>query len=433
MGFLIVFGTVFVLLVLSIGQPRELDQASNILTDLERGSINSVVTLQKFKRESHSEELLVEEYLWQACPIHEWSAEFDGENPQISEECLSAFGEYMKREARVLGRESILQLIIFNDPMTYERIFRDPLGDRERVLEALSRPECQFTDNELIRWELKETCHADAFANYINFLRVCKYEGYLSRWIALKEDDYALFGIRPDRDPWDDLESEDKLLLLKKHLEHSWARDQCERSGLPNLEFKSDSADTDFYQMLELVGQRVSEGEPVLSDDSIGTFQENSNKADAAEQFLLAIAARLGDEWASHEYTGTDRWRLDSWDHYVQSQHPWRTQTDSLKGFLSSAPSIPQVVKAVELVLALENDEVNFDWEYLVEVLCTYTEEEASGVTSCQTAIEMLDQSWDPTSHQRHLSVLSKFRSVALELEVYSNPTKERVRLETLY
>lgn len=428
-GVVCVFSTIFVL----IEPPKKVERTGNVVTDFESDNFDSVVLLEKLKLESPSKNLTFEEYLWEVCPVLEWSEKFIGEDPQISKECFLAFGEYMKRESRVFGRDSILQLIVVADPMSYERIFRDPQGDRERVLEALSRPECQFADGELIRWDLKETCNADAFANYVNFLRVCRYEGYLSRWIALKEDDYAVFDISLVNDPWDDLEEEDRLRILKKHLEHSWAHDQCERSGLPNLEFEPHSADKDLYQMLELVGHRVSEREPALRNDGIGALEEYSNKAAAAEQFLLAIAARLGDEWATHEYTGTDRWRLDSWDRYAQSQHPWRTQTTFLKRFQNNVPSVNQIIDAVELALALEDNNVNFDWKYLVDMLCRYTVEDVSTSTNCQTAIELLDQSLEPTTHQRHLSVLSKFRSIALELEIYNNPSKEKIRLEKLY
>ena len=96
-------------------------------------------------------------------------------------------------------------------------------------------------------------------------------------------------------------------------------------------------------------------------------------------------------------------------------------------------PSVGQVIDAVELVLALEDDKVEFDWKYLVYELCEYHVEEAGASSNCQTAIELLDQSWDPITYQRHLSVLSKFRAIALELDVYSNPTPERIRLENLY
>ena len=424
--FVIVLGSLFLL----SRQAKEVEHTGSVLIDSATQRVESSIAIENLTLEFSSDDLTFEEYLWQACPVVEWAERLNGEDPQISNECFSAFGEYVKREEKVLGLSSISQLLILDNAMTYERVFRDPRGDRARVLEALSRPECQFADGELIRWELKETCNADAFANYVNFLKVCQYQGYLSRWIALTKDDQALFETDSDRDPWENLGQEDRIILIKKHIEHAWAHEECKSSGLPNLEFEPFAADRELYQMLELVGRRVGERDPDLPKSNIA---EPSNKAELAKLFLIAIAARLGDEWARHEYFGSDRWRLDSWDRYVQSEHPWRSQTKIFERFHNSMPSVGQVIDAVELVLALEDDKVEFDWQYLVNELCEYHVEEAGTSTNCQTAIELLDQSWDPVTYQRHLSVLSKFRAIALELDVYNNPSTKRVRLETLY
>lgn len=424
--FVIVLGSLFLL----SRQAKEVEHTGSVLIDSATQRVESSIAIENLTLEFSSDDLTFEEYLWQACPVVEWAERLNGEDPQISNECFSAFGEYVKREEKVLGLSSISQLLILDNAMTYERVFRDPRGDRARVLEALSRPECQFADGELIRWELKETCNADAFANYVNFLKVCQYQGYLSRWIALTKDDQARFETDFDRDPWENLGQENRIFLIKKHIEHAWAHEECKSSGLPNLEFESFAADRELYQMLELVGRRVGERDPDLPKSNIA---EPSNKAELAKLFLIAIAARLGDEWARHEYFGSDRWRLDSWDRYVQSEHPWRSQTKIFERFHNSMPSVGQVIDAVELVLALEDDKVEFDWQYLVNELCEYHVEEAGTSTNCQTAIELLDQSWDPVTYQRHLSVLSKFRAIALELDVYNNPSTKRVRLETLY
>ncbi len=418
-----VFGTVFILYFLSDGQLQERESVSNVETDFDLGSSEGVVVpTDGLNVEQHSVDIAFEENLWQVCPVHEWSENYsvNEEIPKISEECLSAFGEYMKREPRVLGRNNILQLVLVDDPMTHERIFRDPHGDREKVLEALSRPECQFADGELTpRWNLKETCHADAFANYVNFLRVCRYSGYLGRWNNIHEMDRELFGNSPEpgRILWYDLEEEDRVSLLKKHLEYSWMFAQCERSDLPNLRFEPDAGDQDLYQKLSVIGERINKPNRYSWGDE-----------GLAELYLLGIAAYLGDEWAIHEYTGSyPFFRLDSWDHYVQAHHPWHAETEHLKEFQSKPLSVQQVIDAVDLVFALEDDEVNFDWKYLVDALCRYTPEETGTSTNCQAVIEQLDQTLDPVIHQRYFSVLAKFRSVALELDVYRNPSEKRV------
>ena len=413
-----VLGTIFILFVLSNEPPQEKESLSNVEMGFDRASSEGMVPIDGLNLGQHSEDLIFEESLWQVCPVLEWSENFSvsEESPKISEECLSTFGEYMNREPRVLGLNNIMQLVMFDEPMTHERIFRDPNGDRARVLEALSRPECQFADGELIRWDLKETCHADAFANYVNFLRVCQYQGYLGRWIHIQEMDRELFANSSEQSPWYDLGEEDRVSLLKKHLEYSWMFDQCESSGLPNLEFEPDAADKELYRQLELVGQRINEPErPSYSDKKL------------AELYLIGIAARLGDDWAIHEYKGSKLFQLDTWDRYVQAHHSWRAETEHLEEFQSKPLSVQQVIDAVDLVLALEDDKVSFDWKYLVDVLCTYSPEETGTSTSCQVVIEQLDQTLDPVIHHRYFSVLAKFRSVALELDVYRNPSEKQI------
>lgn len=69
-------------------------------------------------------------------------------------------------------------------PLTFERIFADPLGDLARVQDALSRPECLLTGDQT-NWELKETCHADAFLNFALFNRFCFNGGIGQRRTAI--------------------------------------------------------------------------------------------------------------------------------------------------------------------------------------------------------------------------------------------------------
>lgn len=61
--------------------------------------------------------------------------------------------------------------------MTFERIFTDPRGDLARVQEALTRPECQLTENSERNWQLNETRHAAAFHNTALIMWFCYDEG----------------------------------------------------------------------------------------------------------------------------------------------------------------------------------------------------------------------------------------------------------------
>ena len=75
---------------------------------------------------------------------------------------------------------SLAELVVLDEPFTFERIFADPTGDLARVQDVLSRPECLLTGDET-NWELKESCHADALLNFafVNFF--CFAEGINKR------------------------------------------------------------------------------------------------------------------------------------------------------------------------------------------------------------------------------------------------------------
>lgn len=224
-----------------------------------------------------------------------------------------------------------------------------------------------------------------------------------------------MVGSDPRPIPSYELTEEDRLSLLKTHLEASWVFDQCERSGLRHLNFEPNAADEDLYQKLSLVGERIN-----------GPNRYSWGDEGFAQLYLLGIAAYLGDEWATHEYRGPHRAR-SGWVHYVETHHPWRTETEHLKEFQSKPLSVQQVIDAVDLVFALEDDEVSFDWKYLVDALCRYTPEETGPITNCQGVVEQLDHTLDPVIHQRYVSVLAKFRAVALELDIYRNPSEKRI------
>ena len=70
-----------------------------------------------------------------------------------------------------------LQFALFeiDNPLKFDRIFADPLGDFARVQDAMSRTECLLEQGTKTNYELKESCNADALMNYALFNRFCYY------------------------------------------------------------------------------------------------------------------------------------------------------------------------------------------------------------------------------------------------------------------
>jgi len=59
-----------------------------------------------------------------------------------------------------------LRWIDHRDHITLQSIFADPLGDRQKVIDALNDPECMLADASDFRWNLSDQCNATAFVNF---------------------------------------------------------------------------------------------------------------------------------------------------------------------------------------------------------------------------------------------------------------------------
>ena len=85
------------------------------------------------------------------------------------------------RENRTSGPHLVFAFVNIENPVTFERIFTDPVGDLARVQEALARPECQLGKDAESNWQLSETCHTDAILNYALITQFCYDEGIQNR------------------------------------------------------------------------------------------------------------------------------------------------------------------------------------------------------------------------------------------------------------
>ena len=194
---------------------------------------------------------------------------WDLRTPLTSDECWSAMETHINTINPFLldvdtERRRPFQFVVMEEPLTFERVFADPTGDFIRVKDALSRPECLLTGDET-KWELKDSCHAEAFLNYALINRNC----LGSEW----ERAYTFFfpnikNLTPEQD----------RLMWKQDLEDVWVEMKCEK----------------LHQTLEFSPER----QPELHKLVMSFQSPTARMKKYAEALLIELSARLGDDAA---------------------------------------------------------------------------------------------------------------------------------------
>ena len=114
----------------------------------------------------------------------------DGEWKALkNEKCLIALERHMNpinpylwgTEHEPQNNLSAFALVNVDNPVTFKRIFTDPVGDFALVQEVFARPECQLSTDTEPNWELHESCHAKAILNYALLTRFCYGDGVTNR------------------------------------------------------------------------------------------------------------------------------------------------------------------------------------------------------------------------------------------------------------
>lgn len=359
--------------------------------------------------------------LWKLCPVDKWAEEYDGNHPEISKECIVEMGKHLQKHPRLLGNNWLTQLILLENRMTYDRIFEDPDGDRARVIDSLSRSECQFQEGELVRWDLKDSCHADAFANYANYLSTCHPRSYLSTWLEHNEEWKESLEHSPDSsDPWNNTEV--RKIVFQLNVESHWVRDHCKSSRTENHILHDENEDLELFQLLNVVASNIGE-RPVGGS---GRYLRGD-----AIKVLVAIAAKLGDEWASLEYRGNIHLHPNPWHDKIEKLQPWRRQ--QYLQYWNKPPTVQRVRDAINLVHTLEDANRRVNWENFVANLCYYhTSDQRKH--KCQQSIESLRQKeLDPLDNERVIKTLSHIEQTARKLGIYSNPNYLGQDLRYLY
>ena len=289
-----------------------------------------------------------------------------------SEECwtalehsINAINPYLFRVSSEYGQFPFIEL---ENPLTFERIFADPVGDFRRVLEALSRSECLLNREDEPNWDLKETCHADALLNYATFNRFCYFSPITSR--------KRTYSSGPDT-----LTPEQDRFRWKRYLERAWVDMKCE-------EFDSE---------LKLTADQY----PELSELLLSLGSQAHGAFVLTE--LIELAARLGDDAAGLTQVPT----FISVTVYPEDGYKGGYKYGPFKELLTSTPwkelqrkkppSTERFLQVFTMLERVENEtSIKFDWEQVVRRLCTPPYNDPPGFWgSWESTTEMLRSDGD--------------------------------------
>lgn len=318
---------------------------------------------------------------------------------------MNPFTQYKSLNNGTTSNE--FHLIVLDNPMTFERIFTDPERDLAKVIDALTNPACQLDDPWAFDWNLKDSCHAEAFTNYAVFYRIC-YQDFttLDRFRHPRA-----FDLVPDG-------SELINLMWVDYLEHHWVQEECNKfDSLMKLNVENYPIQFDRLQTLR--NQQLSYEELQVEENLRTLFNSDSRTEKIIEKSrlygaLLSLGARFGDDAATLTHLG---WRPE-----IRYHQSWRSKWQTIR--YSRNPTEERVQQALDLVKTFEENDVKFDWEWLVNHICSpghlrqESGEETTTVLSCRTLIERLYTKLAFAKDSR-LETLEKFERVALDLDVY--------------
>ena len=340
--------------------------------------------------------------VWELCAIDEYPvdrADVRGylKDRPPSEECTEALEIHLlDRNPFALFSHEKFSLIQIDNPLTYERIFTDPENDLERILDAISRPECRLADGPIVNWELKNSCHADSFTNYATFYHVCYVGISFAAHLSYLSDYEPLFQIDPRT----------KSSFWQNYLERRWVSNHC-RSFNQAIRLNTENYPAQYQQLLNIGQDHDRVFIPLESQQNDENF--------VLYKTLLSLGARLGDEAATLEYLPQSNIQLET---YYNERQPWRENWEQPKR--DTQPSESQLLTALDLIASVADTDVKLDWEDLVKRVCK--PDLVQGVSShpsCQTLISDLLKKLDPTE-ERKIQALNQFERKAIELGLYN-------------
>ena len=382
-------GTVLVvLLLLTQGEDRE----SSTLTTNSHESVdsrNSHDRVLSTRAEKYDKDATLTEELfgdmWEICGIGEFPSEIENAKKfvfdrefAVSDECktalethVSSINPFKEHHLSSFGTGYEFSLFVLENPMTYARIFSDPAGDLERVINALSRSECRL-EQERKNWNLKESCNADAFTNYAVFYRVCH---------GVRGTSQARYYFYNQQEALTKHTSDTNVTveIWKGFLERVWIDNMCSTFD-SELELSTTNLPQVFEQLVSynIVNHpNARESRERLRSNS--PQEAAARDADDLYVSLLTLGARLGDEAAALTWEGKNfgvflnTFKNANWKSLRELENPSK---DKISDVLS-------------LAVALKKDGVNFDWNWLVKSVCgSSSPVESEQSKSCRSLID---------------------------------------------
>ena len=319
---------------------------------------------------------------------------------EISDQCQIAVDSFF---AKVPLEFSDTTWISIPNRLTYGRAFEDPVGDRKRVFEVLDREECRLENGEKIRWDLKKSCHADAFANFSVFLWACNQQRDLEKLAA------SLVDLSDTEQPTENLQRQERRLKIQtvRFLETRWLNERCTKHDWSDLRIdtRPDSAE---YKSLRTIAKHLGE-----------TWAQSTS---VPETFILkALAARFGDESAALLYNPWSRHtEAVSWDKHIHKVWSWSSNQlfgpSTLQQVFHEEPGTEERVQmGISMAVSLQKSGLDFEWNTLVRKVCTLKQPDEA---TCQSAIDELKRTlaWD---NHDELQALDKIESISMELGLY--------------
>ena len=367
----------------------------------------------------------------QACELEKfppyWEAVEAGTSTQFKNkafetvECQTALEDHIKTIHPYVWasasdyRNRAAAFIKVDAPLTFERVFADPVGDSLRVESALSRPECLLKGNEK-NWKLKEFCHADSFFNYALINHFCFAGGVRKRRLT------AWYSSQDNPTPKQD------RFMWKQVLESDWMVKKCE----------------ELDPTLALTPQHKPEVHALVM-----SLRENNWPNDPQEQ-LIQLAARLGDDAAGLTWVGPTWRRIggdlpsggyqfgrfaelfasEEWQSLITTGSTWRGFDT---GHANRQFSTENFLHALKLLArdggpsTEQHEEIQFDWQAVVQYVCVPiyihpNDIEAMGIkpVELQSCKEIVDEVHQLGINSPAVSAaIDKFEKIAIELGVY--------------
>ena len=343
-----------------------------------------------------------------------------------SEECRTALENHISGINPYLwgatNESRPFAFVKLESPLTFERIFADPTGDLVRVQDALSRPECLLKQGTETNWELKESCHADAFLNYALINRYC-FDGGIrsrSRTVYWKEENLT----------W-----EQDRFLWKQALEDAWVKRKCEELD-PTLElqeYQTELAEAfmtmaDAKMLLSMTESEIVARKEYL-DDAIG--EPGHLVSVFFYPTIIELAARLGDDAAGlvqpvRMTVGVLLYRDEGYKYgrfaELLNSPAWMELS------VKKAPSTERFLQTFQMLARVDTRKlIKFDWEWVAQHLCTppyykdwretAPEEPSEPHQSCRAIINEIYR--QGIKFPPLLDTMAKFERVAMELDVY--------------